>query len=134
MAVVAAAMLGMSAARSVAVAGSATTPATTTATKTVTITASRGGVHPSSYKPAVLTVQRSTKVVWKNMTLVPHDVMPCTEAACEVSPGTGTDKKFASPIINPNKTYTFTFLHPGPYVYYCLWHGYAVTHGTIIVH
>jgi plastocyanin len=71
--------------------------------------------------------------VWKNMTLVPHDVMPCTKAACKVSPGTGTDK-YASPPINPKKTYTFTFLHPGTYVYYCLWHGYAIMHGTIIVH
>ena len=134
--VVAAAILGMSAAGGVAVAGSATTTATTapTATKTVTITASGCAGHLWCYKPATLTVQRSTKVVWKNMTLVPHDVMPCTKAACKVSPGTGTDKKFASPIINPKKTYTFTFLHPGTYVYYCLWHGYAVMHGTIIVH
>ena len=132
--VVAAVILGMSAAGNVGVAGSATTTATTTATKTVTITASGCGVHPWCYKPATLTVQRSTKVEWKNMTLVPHDVVPCTKAACKVSPGTGTDKTFASPIINPKKTYTFTFLHPGTYVYYCLWHGYAVMHGTIIVH
>jgi plastocyanin len=127
--VVAAAILGTSIAGTVAVAGSATT----TATKTVTITTSGCGVHPWCYKPASLTVQRSTKVVWKNMTLVPHDVVPCTKAACKVSAGTGTDKKFSSPIINPKKTYTFTFVHPGTYVYYCLWHGYAVMHGTIIV-
>jgi plastocyanin len=133
--VVAAAILGMNSAGNVAGAGSATTAATTTAaTKTVTITASGCGVHPWCYKPATLTVQRSTKVVWKNMTLVPHDVMPCTKAACKVSPGTGTGTKFASPAINPKKTYAFTFLHPGTYVYYCLWHGYAVMHGTIIVH
>jgi plastocyanin len=132
--VVAAAILGMSAAGNVGVAGSATTTATTTATKTVTITASGCAGHLWCYKPATLTVQRSTKVVWKNMTLVPHDVMPCTKAACKVSPGTGTGTKFASPIINPKKTYTYTFLHPGTYVYYCLWHGYAVMHGTIIVH
>ena len=127
--VVAAAILGTNAAGSVAVAGSATT----TATKTVTMTASGCAGHLWCYKPATLTVQRSTKVVWKNMTLVPHDVMPCTKAACNVSHGTGTDTKWASPIINPNKTYTFTFQHPGTYVYYCLWHGYAMMHGTIIV-
>jgi plastocyanin len=136
--VVAAAILGTSTAGTVAVAGSATTAATSTATKTVTktvtITTSGCGVHLWCYKPATLTVQRSTKVVWKNMTLVPHDVVPCTKAACKVSAGTGTDKKFSSPIINPKKTYTFTFVHPGTYVYYCLWHGYAVMHGTIIVH
>src|ERR1700690_779450 len=99
--VVAAAILATSAVGNVAVAGSATkTTATTTVTKTVTITASGCGGHLWCYTPATLTVQRSTKVVWKNMTLVPHDVMPCTKAACKVSPGTGTDK-FASPIINP---------------------------------
>ena len=105
--VVAAAILGASAAAGVAVAGSATT----TATKTVTMTASGCGVHPWCYKPATLTVQRSTKVVWKNTTLVPHDVMPCTKAACNVSHGTGTDTKWASPIINPNKTYTLSLIH-----------------------
>ena len=131
--VVAAAILATSAVGNVAVAGSATTTATTTPTKTVTITASGCGGHLWCYKPATLTVQRSTKVVWKNMTLVPHDVMPCTKAACKVSPGTGTDTKFASPAINANKTWTFTFQHPGTYVYYCLWHGYALMHGTIIV-
>jgi len=140
--IVGAAILGMSAVGNVAVAGSATTTATTApktapkaaATKTVTITSSGCAGHMWCYKPAVLTVQRSTKVVWKNMTLVPHDVMPCTKAACKVSPGTGTDTKWASPAINPKKTYAFTFQHPGTYVYYCLWHGYVMMHGTIVVH
>ena len=139
--VVAAAILGTSAAATIAVAGSATTTPTkaatntaTTATKTVTITASGCAGHLWCYKPATLTVQRSTKVVWKNMTLVPHDVTRCTKAACKVSPGTGTDTKFASPIINPKKTYTFTFHHPGTYVYTCIIHDYVMMHGTIIVH
>jgi len=130
--VVVATILGISAVGSVASAGSATT--TTSVTKTVTITSSGCAGHLWCYKPATLTVQRSTKVVWKNMTLVPHDVMPCTKAACKVSQGTGTDTKWASPAINHGKTYTFTFKHPGTYVYYCLWHGYALMHGTIVVH
>ena len=92
----------MSAAGNVAVAGSATT----TATKTVTITASGCGVQPWCYKPATLTVQRSAKVVWKNMTL--------TKAACKVSPGTGTDTNFASPAINPNKTIHSLSFTPEP--------------------
>ena len=83
--VVAAAILGTSAAGNVAVAGSATT--TATKRRTVTITASGCAGHLWCYKPATLTVQRGTKVVWKNMTLVPHDVKRCTKAACKVSHG-----------------------------------------------
>ena len=129
--VVAAAILGTSAAGSVAAAGSATT----TATKTVTMTASgcAGPLWSWCYKPATLTVQRGTKVVWKNMTLVPHDVKRCTKTACKVSPGTGTDTKFATPMIHPKKTYAYTFNRAGTYVYYCVPHGYVAMHGTIIV-
>ena len=131
--VVAGAILGTSAAGSVAVAGSAT--ATKTATKTVTMTASgcAGNLWSWCYKPAALTVQRGTKVVWQNMTLVPHDVKRCTKAACKVSPGTGTDTKFAIPMIDPKKTYAYTFNRPGTYVYYCVPHEYVMMHGTIIV-
>lgn len=131
--VVAAVILGTSAVGNVAVAGSATTAATKPATKTVTMTASGCAGHMWCYKPAVLTVQRGTKVVWKNMTLVPHDMKRCTKAACKVSPGTGTDKKFNSPMVSPKKTYAYTFNKPGTYVYYCVPHEYVVMHGTIIV-
>ena len=129
--VVAAAILGTSAAGTVAVAGSAT--ATGPKTATVTITGSGCAGHLWCYKPAALTVQRGTKVVWKNMTLVPHDVKRCTKAACKVSPGTGTDTKFTIPMIDPKKTYAYTFNRPGTYVYYCVPHEYVMMHGTIIV-
>ena len=133
--VVAAAILGTSAVGHVAVAGSATTTTTKTVTKTVTMTASgcSGQLWSWCYKPATLTVQRGTKVVWKNMTLAPHDVKRCTKAACKVSPGTGADSKFGSPMIGPKKTYAYTFNQPGTYVYYCVPHGYVAMHGTIIV-
>ena len=131
--VVAAAILGTSAAGNVAVAGSATTTAKKTVTKTVTMTASGCAGHLWCYKPAVLTVQRGTKVVWKNMTLVPHDMKRCSKATCNVSAGTGTDKKFNSPMVSPKKTYAYTFNKPGTYVYYCVPHEYVVMHGTIIV-
>jgi len=128
--VVAATIIGMSAVGNVGAAGSATTT-----TKTVTMTASgcTGQMWSWCYKPAALTVQRGTKVVWKNMTLVPHDVKRCTKAACKVSPGNGTDTKFGGPMIGPKKTYAYTFNQPGTYVYYCIPHGYVAMHGTIIV-
>ena len=132
---VAGAILATSAVVNVGVAGSATTTAPKPLTKTVTMTASgcAGNLWSWCYKPAALTVQRGTKVVWQNMTLVPHDVKRCTKAACKVSPGTGADTKFGSSMIGPKKTYAYTFNQPGTYVYYCVPHGYVAMHGTIIV-
>jgi hypothetical protein len=72
-------------------------------------------------------------VVWKNTTQAPHTVSRCTVAACGVSGGTGKDPKFDSPIIDPGKTFAFTFHGAGTYRYYCMVHGYAVMHGIITV-
>jgi plastocyanin len=126
---VATAFLGVMAIGGVTVA-SATTPPT----KTVTIT---GTACPKKtefcYKSAALVVPRSTKVVWKNTTQAPHTVTRCTVALCGVKGGTGKDPAFHSPTINVGKTYSFTFKHPGTYVYFCEFHGYSVMHGTITV-
>ena len=109
-------------------AGSALAP------QTVTIAASKcPGNSEFCYKTATLTVEPSTKVVWKNTTRAPHTVTRCTVAACGVSGGTGKDPKFESPTINPGKTFAFTFHHAGTYRYYCMVHGYAVMHGIVTV-
>ena len=125
---VATAFLGVMAIGGVTVA-SATTPPT----KTVTIT---GTVCPK--KTEYCSVggtrrARSTKVVWKNASQAPHTVTRCTVTFCGVKGGTGKDPAFHSPTINPGKTYSFTFKHPGTYVYFCQFHGYPVMHGTITV-
>jgi plastocyanin len=124
-----AAFLGVMAVGSITVANAATPP-----TKTVTIT---GTACPKKtefcYKSAALAVPRGTKVVWKNATQAPHTVTRCTVAQCHVNGGTGKDPAFHSPTINAGKTYSFTFKHPGTYVYFCQFHGYTVMHGTITV-
>jgi plastocyanin len=60
-------------------------------------------------------------------------VTRCSKAACGVNGGTGHDTKFASPIIQPHKTYAFTFKTAGTYRYFCKVHGFASMHGTITV-
>ena len=98
----------------------------------ISATACPGG-HIYCYKAAVITVKRGTKVVWKNVSGVPHTVTRCTKTACHVTGGTGTDTKFASPAIGAGRTYAFTFKHVGTYRYYCKFHGYGVMHGTVTV-
>ena len=115
--------------------GAAVTSDAATKTKTVTITGSHcAGGKEFCFGPATLTIARGTKVMWHNATAAPHTVTRCTKSACGVSGGTGTDLKFGSTIIDPAKSYTFTFAKAGTYIYYCTIHGYALMHGTITVH
>jgi plastocyanin len=103
--------------------------------KTVAITSSGcAGGKIFCYSPSTLSVAPGTKVTWQNNTSVVHTVSRCTVAVCGVSGGTGTDMGFGSAtLLNPGKTYTFTFTGAGTYVYYCMIHGYATMHGTITV-
>ena len=111
-----------------------TSGAATTPTNTVSIAMSHCAHNAEfCFSPATLTVKKGTKVVWKNATITQHTVTRCTKPACGVSGGTGTDPKLASPILNPKKTYAFTFRHVGTYVYFCKVHGYAVMHGLVTV-
>ena len=97
----------------------------------ITGTACPNGIF--CYKPAPLTVNRGTKVVWTNNSGVIHTVTRCRKAVCGVTGGTGKQTGFASPNIAPHKTYAFLFKLPGTYRYYCKVHGYGIMHGTITV-
>ena len=107
--------------------------ATTPPVKKVTITGTACANGLYCYKPVALTVTKGTKVVWTNVSGVPHTVTRCTKAACGVSGGTGKQAGFASPTIGSHKTYAFTFKLAGTYRYYCKIHSYSVMHGTITV-
>jgi plastocyanin len=86
------------------------------------------------FKPANRTIARGTKITWKNTTIAPHTVSRCTPTACSgVSGGTGTDTTFGSGTIASGGKYSFVFHGAGTYVYYCMFHGYTVMHGTITV-
>ena len=62
-----------------------------------------------SFMPASLTVPAGTKVTWVNHDDVPHNVV-------------STDKKFASPVLDTDEQFSYTFSDSGTYEYYCSIH------------
>lgn len=56
-----------------------------------------------------LTVPPGTTVTWINKDDVPHTVV-------------STDKVFASPVLDTDEKYSYTFTKPGTYPYYCSVH------------
>jgi plastocyanin len=59
-----------------------------------------------SFLPASATVPVGTKVTWTNRDDMPHTV-------------TSTDKRIASPLLDTDQTFSYTFTAPGAYAYYC---------------
>ena len=110
-------------------------PAIEAAAPAVSIVAAGGTcTHEFCYSPAIVKVRQAQTVTWTNRTVTVHTVTRCTTAACPgAGPGTGGDPAFASPIINPTKTFSVTFHKTGTYNYYCQIHGFAVMHGTVTV-
>ena len=76
-------------------------------------TESSGGTEVSidnfSFTPQVLTVAVGTKVTWTNRDDVPHTV-------------TGTEKRFASPVLDTDQQFSFTFTEAGSFDYFCSVH------------
>jgi amicyanin len=62
-----------------------------------------------SFAPATLTVPAGTKVTWTNRDDVPHNVI-------------SVDKKFASPVLDTDEEFSYSFTNPGTYEYYCSIH------------
>lgn len=89
-------------------------------TKTVTpvkVIASLG----ASFYPAQVTIVIgiNNTVIWTNTDVnTPHSA-------------TATDGSFASPTIQGNQTWSYTFTKPGTYQFYCVFHYYKT--GTIFV-
>jgi plastocyanin len=59
-----------------------------------------------SFLPAAATVPVGTTVTWTNRDDIPHTV-------------TSTDKRFASPLLDTDQTFSYTFTAPGTYAYFC---------------
>jgi plastocyanin len=72
-----------------------------------------------AFTPKTLTVPAGSKVVWTNMDEEPHIV---TSAGGSFPNSSGLDT---------NDSYSFTFVKPGTYTYYCSIHPMMV--GTIVV-
>ena len=62
-----------------------------------------------AFSPDSITVPAGTVVIWRNLDSVQHTV-------------TSTTSKFDSNIIDPGKDFSFSFLVPGTYDYYCKIH------------
>ncbi|MBV8906921.1 MAG: cupredoxin domain-containing protein, partial [Acidobacteriia bacterium] len=62
-----------------------------------------------SFAPKQISVGVGTTVTWTNRDDVPHNV-------------TSTERKFTSPVLDTDQTFSFTFKEPGSYPYYCKIH------------
>jgi len=62
-----------------------------------------------SFAPATAAVPVGTTITWTNRDDVPHNVI-------------STEKKFASPVLDTDQTFSHTFDAPGTYKYYCSIH------------
>src|SRR5712691_636182 len=88
-------------------------PASTASSATVTISIKKTG-----FVPATVGIDSNDSVTWKNDDTVDHQVV-------------ANGGQFASPILHPGKTYTFTFKRGGTYRYHDALH--ASLKGTITV-
>jgi 3',5'-cyclic-AMP phosphodiesterase len=71
-----------------------------------------------SFSPKSLTVKAGTTVTWTNMDDIPHNVV-------------STEKKFTSPVLDTDQAYSFRFVEPGSYPYFCKIH--PTMTGTVVV-
>ncbi len=71
-----------------------------------------------SFTPKSMTVKAGTAVTWTNHDDIPHNVV-------------STQKKFSSPVLDTDQTFTYQFNDPGSFPYFCKIH--PMMTGTIVV-
>jgi plastocyanin len=71
-----------------------------------------------TFTPKSVTVKAGTAVTWTNQDDIPHTV-------------TSTTKQFKSKALDTDDKFTFTFMTPGTYEYFCSLHPHMT--GTIVV-
>jgi plastocyanin len=71
-----------------------------------------------SFTPKTLTIPIGTAVTWTNQDDIPHTA-------------TSTENKFASPVLDTDQTFSYTFQERGSYPYFCKIH--PTMTGTIVV-
>ncbi len=71
-----------------------------------------------SFSPKSLSVKAGATVTWINHDDIPHNVV-------------STEKKFSSPVLDTDQTFSFAFREAGSYPYYCKIH--PMMTGTIVV-
>ena len=78
------------------------------------------GIDNFVFNPAAITVSAGTTIVWTNRDDIPHTV---TDAAHP--PG------FRSAALDTDDSFSFTFMKPGTYRYFCSLHPHM--QGTVVV-
>ncbi len=71
-----------------------------------------------SFTPKSLTVKAGATVTWINHDDIPHNVV-------------STEKKFSSPVLDTDQSFSFRFQEPGSYPYFCKIH--PMMTGTVVV-
>jgi len=71
-----------------------------------------------TFNPQRITVKAGTAVTWTNNDDIPHAVA-------------ASDRSFKSKVLDAGDSYTFTFVTPGNYQYFCSLHPHMT--GTIVV-
>ncbi|MFQ5677693.1 MAG: cupredoxin domain-containing protein [bacterium] len=80
----------------------------------------------NQFKPSTVTITPGTRVVWINRDNKTHAVDPGTL----MEPTSDFD---GSPNLEPNDTFSVTFINAGTINYYCIIHQVNLKQGTIIV-
>lgn len=108
-----------------ALVAAASAPHEAAAAKTKKVT-----IAGSAFSPKTITVTKGTKVTWKNLDGIPHNVV----SASSLSTSATTTGLFASPTLTTGKTWSYTFKKKGTYFYLCTFHaGMASMHGKVVV-
>ena len=81
----------------------------TTSSQNNQIDKSQISIDNFNFTPSTLTVPVGTKVTWINHDDVPHIIM-------------NTDKRFVSPVLDTDQQFSYKFIAPGTYTYYCSIH------------
>ena len=77
-------------------------------------------IDDSAFSPTAITVPRGTKVTWVNKDYDPHTVVDASDA-----------KRFKSPALDTDETFSFTFSEAGTFQYFCTIH--PRMQGTVVV-
>lgn len=109
----------------VALVAAAATPQQAAAAKTKRVT-----IASSTFSPQVITIKKGTKVTWKNLDSIPHNVVSATSMSTSAT----TTGLFASPTLTTGKSWSYTFKKKGTFFYLCTFHaGMPSMHGKVVV-
>ncbi len=87
----------------------------------VRMSSSATNISGFQFNPDSVTIKVGTTVIWTNSTIAPHTL----------TSDSGSAVTWDSGLVNPGKTFSFTFTQTGTFHYHCSVH--PTMHGTIIV-